>query len=301
MIKTSYTLLDFPALLHIGGNSSFYDGIMIFDNLDESQASQTSQNPFGDKPLKLNFNIVLICLSGYLDFNMDCRESLSVHAGEIAVFVHGQIAEFKKAHHSTKLMMIASSSEIKTNMDCIAGTCARFGLMSHIPEKQYSETVSDIYRLMKRLIDGEETKYKAQILGDYLDILYLTINESFLKYSSKLSLTGSFHHANRQTEIYHAFVSLVKRQFRQHRDVGYYANALCLSAGHLSRVVKHQSGKTVGEWIKDYIILEAKVLLKSTTAAIYQISDTLNFPNTSFFCKYFKEKTGMTPNQYRNT
>ena len=81
----------------------------------------------------------------------------------------------------------------------------------------------------------------------------------------------------------------------------YYAKSLCLSAGHLSRIVKKQSGKTVGEWIKEYIILEAKALLKSSTDAVYQISDALNFPNTSFFCRYFKEKTGMTPIQYRNS
>lgn len=301
MKASSNNLINLPELLDIGGNSSFYDGVIILDNLDESETEPASQNPFGNRPLKLNFDVVLICVSGGLGFNIDCRESLSLREGEIAVFTRGQIAEFKNALPDTRLMIIASSPELKTSVEYIADTCARYGIMSHIPSREYAETVADIYRLMKKLIDGEDTKYKSRILSDYLDIMYLTINESFLRHTSGLSVDASSHRANRQTEIYHAFVSLVKRQFVKHRDVEYYADALCLSAGHLSRIVKNRSGKTVGEWIKDYIILEAKVLLKSTPDAIYQISDALHFPNPSFFCKYFKEKTGMTPNQYRNS
>lgn len=300
-MKSSYNTLDIPALLNVVGKSSFYNGIMLFDNIEENgDTIPNSEIPFTDKPMKLHSNIVLFCLEGRLDCNMDCRESLSVHAGEIAVFIHGQIAEFKQISPGAKIIMIAASSDIKTSMELVADTCARFGIMSHTPDTPYADIISDIYRLMKKLIDGAETRHKGRILSNYLDILYLTLNESLLNNASRQSVAGRFHHNNRQTEIYHTFVNLVKEQFRQHRDVEYYAKALCLSSGHLSRIVKNQSGKTVAEWIKEYIILEAKVLLKSSTDAVYQISDTLNFPNTSFFCKYFKDKTGLTPNQYRN-
>ena len=51
--------------------------------------------------------------------------------------------------------------------------------------------------------------------------------------------------------------------------------------------------------IKDNVILEAKVLLIAKSYSIQQVSDKLNFPNPSFFCKYFKAATGTTPRKYQ--
>ena len=61
------------------------------------------------------------------------------------------------------------------------------------------------------------------------------------------------------------------------------------------------SGKTVSEWISKAVITEAKVLLKDTGAPVADISETLNFPTDSFFCRFFKKETGMTPTQYRKS
>ena len=57
--------------------------------------------------------------------------------------------------------------------------------------------------------------------------------------------------------------------------------------------------QTVMEWINQSVILEAKVLLKHSNLLVYQISDELHFPNPSFFCKFFKRMTGMTPQEYQ--
>ena len=68
---------------------------------------------------------------------------------------------------------------------------------------------------------------------------------------------------------------------------------------HLSGVVKEVSGKTVGEWIDEFVILEAKALLNSSSMNIQEIADRLSFANQSFFGKYFKHYTGMSPKEYR--
>ena len=66
-----------------------------------------------------------------------------------------------------------------------------------------------------------------------------------------------------------------------------------------STIIKRVSRKTAAEWIDDYVTLEAKALLKSTNLTIQQISDELNFPSQSFFGKYFKRITGLSPKEYR--
>lgn len=94
---------------------------------------------------------------------------------------------------------------------------------------------------------------------------------------------------------------LVQKSFKEERQIEFYASQLGVTPKHLSRILKQTTGFTAADWIKNYILLEAKVMLKSSTLTMGQISTQLNFPSQSFFAKFFKNATGLTPKQYRNT
>lgn len=104
---------------------------------------------------------------------------------------------------------------------------------------------------------------------------------------------------SRKEEIMAKFIIAVTEKFRTERRVNYYADELCISPKHLSAVVKTLSGRTASEWIDNYVTMEAKVLLKTTNATIQEISNKLNFKSQSFFGKFFKNQTGITPSEYR--
>jgi AraC-like DNA-binding protein len=82
--------------------------------------------------------------------------------------------------------------------------------------------------------------------------------------------------------------------------MAFYADKLCLTPKYLSKLIKQASGKSAPEWIDNFVILEAKNLLKYTNLAIKEIVFQLHFPNQSVFYKFFKAHTGMTPSEYRN-
>jgi AraC-like DNA-binding protein len=103
----------------------------------------------------------------------------------------------------------------------------------------------------------------------------------------------------KQNILLDSFIKLVQENFREHRNIGFYANRLCLTPKYLSKVVKDGSGASAGEWIDNYVALEAGTLLKSTSKTVQQISDELNFPSQSFFGRYFKRITGISPKKYR--
>ena len=67
------------------------------------------------------------------------------------------------------------------------------------------------------------------------------------------------------------------------------------------RQVKAASGKSPGRIIRERVLIEAKALLNSTDLSVRQISDTLHFPNESFFCRWFKEASGLTPSAFRRS
>ena len=103
----------------------------------------------------------------------------------------------------------------------------------------------------------------------------------------------------RQEEIFDRFIDLVNIHAVGQRNVSFYANRLCLTPRYLSTIVRQASGRTVMDWINEAIVQEAKMQLRHTNKPVYQIADELNFPNPSFFCKYFRRLTGLTPRFFR--
>ena len=103
----------------------------------------------------------------------------------------------------------------------------------------------------------------------------------------------------REEILFKEFIRLVSEHHRKERRVDFYAERMFLSSKHFSTVIKKVSGKTAGQWIDEYVILEAKTLLKYSAMSIQEISYYMNFPNPSFFGKYFRHHTGMSPSEYK--
>ena len=94
-------------------------------------------------------------------------------------------------------------------------------------------------------------------------------------------------------------MAIVKEKYIKHRNIAFYADQLCVSPKYLSSVVHAVSGKYATDWINQYVILEAKAMLKSDRISIKDVSNKLHFANQSFFAKFFKQHTGYTPKEYK--
>ena len=104
---------------------------------------------------------------------------------------------------------------------------------------------------------------------------------------------------SREQTIFDRFILLVNQHCRQQHQIGYYADRLCLTERYLGTVIRQTSGTTAKDWIDRALITQAKVLLRHSNKSVMQISENLDFPNPSFFSKYFKRLTGMTPGEYK--
>ena len=104
----------------------------------------------------------------------------------------------------------------------------------------------------------------------------------------------------RKEDLMAQFLIALGKYAKHERSVGFYASLLCVSPKHLSAIIKELSGETATRFINRHVITEAQIMLRSTNYTIQQISAQLNFPNQSFFGKYFKKFTGISPNAYRH-
>ena len=101
--------------------------------------------------------------------------------------------------------------------------------------------------------------------------------------------------------LFAQFIRLLEDNFRMERRVSWYADQMGITAKYLSEMVKQVSKRTPNDWIDSYVMLEIRVLLKSTTKSMKEITKAVNFPNQSFFGKYFRDHMGMTPSEYRKS
>ena len=107
---------------------------------------------------------------------------------------------------------------------------------------------------------------------------------------------------DRNALYFKLFIEELSKNYMQERSVGFYAERLHLTPKYLTTLLRTTTGRTASEWIDEYVVLESKNLLKYSTMNIQEIAYYLNFPNqSSFFGRYFKQHTGMSPTAYRSS
>lgn len=134
------------------------------------------------------------------------------------------------------------------------------------------------------------------------------VRDCTLKLTSSLFhyLQGSFSAlyerqatCSRAEQLTADFYSLVEQNCIQHKNIAWYAEQLCITPKYLSNVIKKTTGRPVGAWLDEHILLQAKTLLTTTRLTVQQIADRLGFKNQSHFGTFFRRHTGVGPALFR--
>ncbi|ANQ51992.2 helix-turn-helix transcriptional regulator [Flammeovirga yaeyamensis] len=83
-------------------------------------------------------------------------------------------------------------------------------------------------------------------------------------------------------------------------NVQYFADEVNLSSNYLSDLLKKETGRSAKDHINDFVIDKAKHILLGTDSSISEVAYNLGFNYPHYFSRLFKNKTGMTPNQFRD-
>lgn len=114
------------------------------------------------------------------------------------------------------------------------------------------------------------------------------------------SLYGNSDISGQSASIMNRFLSLLESgEYREHREVSYYADRLCVTPKYLSEVSKKVSGYGANYWINRYTMLEISQLLRDKSLTFVQISDMFGFSSPSYFSRYVQQNLGVSPSEYR--
>ena len=273
--------------------------LILIDNFDYSENEKHVRGlSFVNYPMKLSFTIAILIVSGGINVKINL-EDFEARAGDAITVFKGNIGEFCSLLPDTRMAVIAFSDEffnVVKNIDMALSIQQQIytNPVLHL-DRGFIDEALDIYRRMKSKLAETDNFFREGALHGYTQVLMYNAYDYFTKMNNNVEDTSEY---NRNHEIYKRFMQAVQKNYMQERSITYYADLLCISPKYLSQVIKNVTGRLAGEWIRDYVILEAKALLKSNKYTVQQVCDMLNFANQSFFGKYFKKRTGMSPKAY---
>lgn len=147
--------------------------------------------------------------------------------------------------------------------------------------------------LKQKNVKKNKTFFEQEMIYHSFNLLMYELASIYNKKERTLKISS------RNEELALNFIKILKDNFKSVRNVQFYADALFVTRGHLTKVLKQVSGKTTRQLIEEVVIMEAKVLLSNPSLTILQITDELQFADQSFFGKFFKKNTGISPSFYR--
>lgn len=103
----------------------------------------------------------------------------------------------------------------------------------------------------------------------------------------------------RVRELFNRFMMLMERDYKSSHDVGYYASLMNITPKYLTNIVSKVTGHTPKNIIDQYVVLQVKMQLQRSHQSVKEIAWEYHFTDVSFFCRYFKKHTGLTPQQIR--
>lgn len=270
--------------LFITANFGFIDACALFKSLTFHIGS----------PYRLREQRLVCCFSGEFRVSINLIE-YSVTPGTLLYIYPNSIAQPLGCKPGSDIRIIgASSGFVQMPRDPFFSQHYFDGggnsLLQLTAEEK--DQIDSFYNLIWSIL--KNPIYQQDVVRNLFTSLLYYVRDVY-KHNQETHIVTFSH----QEEIFRNFLALVHQHSKEERTVGFYADKLCFSPRYLNTLINQISRHTVMDWINQSVILEAKILLKYSDKLIYQIADDLHFANSSFFCKYFKRLTGMSPLEYQ--
>lgn len=238
-----------------------------------------------------------ICLEGEGIVLIDGK-SYRVQANDLCVALPGSILHIVEKSSNFKGYIFGTNSELLFKSNIPSATPLFLYVKEHpcisLTEYERDELVK-ICDVVQKHDLRKEHPYQKEISGHLLSVVIYEILGLYKK-EAKVLQQQPF---SQKSVYFHRFINLLSEYSGKDMTVDFYADKLCITARYLSSICKDIVGHTATECINTHILMNARLLLITTDKTITQISEELNFANTSFFTQFFKKHEKTTPRVYR--
>jgi AraC-like DNA-binding protein/mannose-6-phosphate isomerase-like protein (cupin superfamily) len=274
--------------------ASYKDYVALFDNMYNNVRLSALYKPESTY-LMHNFTCLWI-IQGQALLTINGKEQL-LDRKAITIIPPQAAFKLQQVSPETRFSFIRFSEEaIVQSYKDLGLYMNRFFLTSYncttLSNEAFRE-LTDMYNDFCEGLEHHELQYLNIYARSYCNLIMVFLFNTF---DIDTNIKGKA--VSRQENIYRQFIDLLNLYADREREVQFYADQLGISPKYLSAITQTYSGKNASEWIADYVVELAIGLMREKKCKIREISAILNFPTQSFFGRFFKRTTGLSPKRY---
>lgn len=274
------------------------------DNLDDFYVFRTSSGDqfLEGRTLRIKAFTVVLCTDGMENGSVNLRD-VSINKGSLLMSFPGNVLKIESGYPRAIVRGIILSQDFMRSLQVdVRNALPLFMRLAYNPlinlSQKQQEDIERYLDLFENIAENDSLIHRDEIVRGLLMSMFYCINDMY-EQTPQISDDKNRSVRNRREEYFAKFITLLSENFKRERAVGFYAEQMCVTPKYLSLLIKDFSGKSAAEWIDSYVIIEAKTLLRYSTMSIQEVAYELNFSSQSFFGKYFKHLTGMSPSEYK--
>lgn len=285
-------LREFPGLTEYEGQ------LFLNDTIDEEWPRKIKNFP--ELPAKMRFTAIFLCLGGEARTRVSGHEYV-LRENDIFAVSLGNIAETLRISNDFKAISVSIMPDSKLMKFTYGST--RFLRNSLYEPVMLTLTPNESKRMVsffgtvKNIILYESDMFKEEALVGATVMLASYLSARIANKTN--DIVQPVVTKWRSNELLRRFLIEVSQNYTFERSVQFYAKKLFISPKYFAQMIYKESGKHAKDWIRDFVIKDAKTMLKSGNYTVQEVSETLHFANQSFFGKYFKEAVGYSPKMFK--
>lgn len=246
--------------------------------------------------VQLDQNAFMVCTSGELKLTLD-RKDYKLLPGDMLIFPtlsQTTVRSFTLDFHG-----VGGAADFEWVLSALEAVSYTQRLLQ-IRNNPLVKLKSDQYERLLTLVDIVRTRraqpsvFRDRIVMSLIHTLLFELMDAYVE-----NTPGDVPELSRADAVFMRFLSVLSRDFRDHREVSYYASCLNLTPRYFATIVRERSGMSPGRWIARFVVAEAKRLLSNSENSVKEVAVALSFPNQSFFGRYFRQYAGIAPGAYR--
>ena len=252
-----------------------------------------------NEPLRFRNLVLVFCESGELTFELNYT-SYTLRENGFLIITPLDILTFERssADYASTVLVLPSEafSPILKDINLL-----NFKYIKHTPVVYlqneyltlYKQVLSTLWHI-KELVAEEEFDKIASL---QISSLAVVQQDYYNKYVAPKD--NGFEYISRKKELFRNFIHELLESHQVSREVLFYANELSVSSGYLNEICNEVSGHSAKAIIDSAVTARLKYELSYTSKSVQELAEEYNFPSQSYFTRYYKRMTGLTPSEFR--
>lgn len=266
------------------------------DEIFKAGADKNEWLPQG-KTIKVDVDTIIFCRKGTANIEIDLIP-YEIVANTQLIIIAGSIVHNISNSDDFKISYITFKHEVYDEATAQLEPSFTFFLKEYpcvqLGEKKINK-MNYLVEAMEDFYNEKNNCFRVKIFKNNIQSFLLDVYDK----TRTLFKIEKSEEVGRREELFIKFIHLIHKYCPQQREVGFYAEKLCITSRYLSSITQNVADKSAKYIIDKHAIQRIKIMLKYSNMSIQDISYELNFPDQSFFSRYFKKHTGMSPLEYR--